>query len=348
MSTSVISSTITDAAGTALSGARVVARLVPAPAFRADASEITPVVETVTNGSGQWSLTLERTAGITPSGSHYEILEYLPDGVRTHTIQVGASPATMFASLVTPPPAADGNTYLTQTSADARYQALGGGFGTPSSVGTANAGGASTSASRADHVHDIADGAIDHLGLFVAALRPWTVCTAGTRPASPSEGDGIYETDTDRFLIYDGSAWQRVAWTSATGRTWVSVSRSTNQSIPNVTVTPISWTTEAADLDGFITATSTTLTVPAGLGGLYGFDFRYTYASAITGENAASVTLAGTLRDIGRHADNTAEGHNTGFLVLAAGDTLTFNVYQASGGAKNVTAASLKLARLGI
>lgn len=28
------------------------------------------------------------------------------------------------------------------------------------------------------------------------------VCTSGTRPASPTEGQPIYETDTDRFLIY--------------------------------------------------------------------------------------------------------------------------------------------------
>lgn len=33
------------------------------------------------------------------------------------------------------------------------------------------------------------------------------VCTSSTRPASPFEGQAIYETDTDKFLIYDGSAW---------------------------------------------------------------------------------------------------------------------------------------------
>jgi hypothetical protein len=33
------------------------------------------------------------------------------------------------------------------------------------------------------------------------------VCTSGTRPASPVEGMTIYETDTDRLLVYSGSAW---------------------------------------------------------------------------------------------------------------------------------------------
>jgi hypothetical protein len=34
------------------------------------------------------------------------------------------------------------------------------------------------------------------------------VCTSTTRPASPSEGMLIYETDTDETKIYSGSAWE--------------------------------------------------------------------------------------------------------------------------------------------
>lgn len=33
------------------------------------------------------------------------------------------------------------------------------------------------------------------------------VCTSSTRPASPYEGQVIYETDTDKVLVYNGSAW---------------------------------------------------------------------------------------------------------------------------------------------
>lgn len=32
-------------------------------------------------------------------------------------------------------------------------------------------------------------------------------CTSGTRPLSPAQGWHIYETDTSRFLVYNGSAW---------------------------------------------------------------------------------------------------------------------------------------------
>lgn len=35
-------------------------------------------------------------------------------------------------------------------------------------------------------------------------------CTSSTRPASPNEGMTIYETDTNLFLFYTGTAWQSV------------------------------------------------------------------------------------------------------------------------------------------
>lgn len=105
MSTTAITNTIKDPGGTALSGVRVVARLLPTPAFRtADGSEVSPEKETTTNGSGAWSLSLERTADITPSNSRYQITEYLPTGPRTHLIQVGSSTQTLYAALLTTPP----------------------------------------------------------------------------------------------------------------------------------------------------------------------------------------------------------------------------------------------------
>lgn len=33
------------------------------------------------------------------------------------------------------------------------------------------------------------------------------VCTSTTRPASPYDGQVVYETDTDRVAVYDSSAW---------------------------------------------------------------------------------------------------------------------------------------------
>jgi len=42
------------------------------------------------------------------------------------------------------------------------------------------------------------------------------VCTSSTRPASPYEGQCIYETDTDMMALWNGSAWRYIASTTAT------------------------------------------------------------------------------------------------------------------------------------
>ena len=45
-------------------------------------------------------------------------------------------------------------------------------------------------------------------------LRPG-VCTSSNRPATPFEGQMIYETDTDVLSIWTGAAWQTVFTASA-------------------------------------------------------------------------------------------------------------------------------------
>lgn len=37
------------------------------------------------------------------------------------------------------------------------------------------------------------------------------VCTSTTRPTTPYEGQMIYETDTNRVLVYEGAAWVMIA-----------------------------------------------------------------------------------------------------------------------------------------
>jgi len=38
----------------------------------------------------------------------------------------------------------------------------------------------------------------------------WVICTSSTRPGSPWDGMGIYETDTDRFYVRAESAWNQI------------------------------------------------------------------------------------------------------------------------------------------
>lgn len=89
--------------------------------------------------------------------------------------------------------------FLTQAAGDARYVSAPGSFGAAGSMSaidqgdTANAGVA-TSYARIDHQH-----ALNIHGL--------TVCTSGTRPSLPAAGDQIFETDTGKTLMYDGTSW---------------------------------------------------------------------------------------------------------------------------------------------
>ena len=86
------------------------------------------------------------------------------------------------------------------------------------------------------------------------------VCTSGTRPASPVEGMTIYETDTDRLLIWDGAAWVPVtsvgAWTTYVPA-WTSTG--TAPAIGNGTITGASMTHgKTTFVRGQITMGSTT------------------------------------------------------------------------------------------
>lgn len=84
--------------------------------------------------------------------------------------------------------------------------------------------GAPTHSSMHNQINDVAEAIEVELGLnpsgasaTVAArftadetqiAKNYTVCTSGTHPGAPTEGDQIYETDTDMEKIYDGSAWR--------------------------------------------------------------------------------------------------------------------------------------------
>lgn len=47
------------------------------------------------------------------------------------------------------------------------------------------------------------------------------VCTSTTRPSAPYEGQVIYETDTDKLLVWDASAWKPLPIVSASGASTV-------------------------------------------------------------------------------------------------------------------------------
>lgn len=135
MATSTITGVIQDPENNPLEGITVIARLKPRSGFiTATGETVAPVAITTTDSNGNYSFELERNSGITPEDTWYNIEERIPDvygGGNVWEIQVGASDATVYASLVTPTPSSDFSNYLTQAAADARYAlvAATGGFG---------------------------------------------------------------------------------------------------------------------------------------------------------------------------------------------------------------------------
>jgi hypothetical protein len=102
-------------------------------------------------------------------------------------------------------------------------------------------------------------------GLGIGSLKPG-VCTSSTRPASPYEGQMVYETDTDILAIWNGTAWRQLAAATKTG----SVLQVVNATYSTQTSTT-SGTGVATGLTATITPTSTSskILVTVSQNGLY-------------------------------------------------------------------------------
>lgn len=163
---------------------------------------------------------------------------------------------------------------------------------------------------------------------WVGGFSLYIVCTSSTRPVAPSSGILIYETDTGKVRLWTGAAWVVIA-----GRTGGSWRRFSFQNIPNTTVTAISWDTEDADTDEFLTPTSTTATIPAGLSGVYAVT-AFGYAGA---DGEIHITASGTDIAFGRTNSRTGQATAATTKLLAAGTTITVGVWSNFGSAFNFT-----------
>ena len=119
--------------------------------------------------------------------------------------------------------------------------------------------------------------------------------------------------------------------------------RAANQAITTGTLTSISWDTEDDDPNGFIAATSTTVTIPTGLGGLYAITCNPVSGAALTGRSlirlvptSAIAGMPGTLRVV--IPTTEVEAVLTLAIPLLAGDSFIVQVFHSNGVNVNFTA----------
>lgn len=132
------------------------------------------------------------------------------------------------------------------------------------------------------------------------------------------------------------------------GRVGCTATRASNLSMGGSALTAVTWTAETVDTDGFITPTSSTVTVPTGLGGIYAVTFTAAFASSITGCYARILRNGGST-SVDRWQTATAtmgDISHTVVIPLAAGDTISVGVWNG-GSAVNMTGGSLNVYRVG-
>lgn len=155
------------------------------------------------------------------------------------------------------------------------------------------------------------------------------ICTSATRPASPSTGMRIYETDTKDFRVWSGTAW---LWYSFAGPAAFRATLAAAVSIPDNTTT---YPTLAEIQDSQSNYAPSTFTAP--VQGFYNL-FGWIRMAATT---TARVKLAVEVNGTARYTQTSPVGSPTnvtelmagGLTTMGAGDTAKLFVYHIGSGA---------------
>lgn len=169
------------------------------------------------------------------------------------------------------------------------------------------------------------------------------ICTSSTRPASPFEGQTIYETDTGLTRYYDGSSWEDTA--RATRPYHAEVYLASN--ISYVRASNLEWTHLREDNTGGAWAASPNperLVFPAD--GMYlcvanmVWDVGSGNDSTQTGMNVFGGGL-GSVSNVGYAVNGTTVREIlTSVAVVSAGDYLTVNCFNKPAGGSPFTAVA--------
>ncbi len=147
---------------------------------------------------------------------------------------------------------------------------------------------------------------------------------------SPAAGMQCIVTGTKRRYTHTGSAWQVTGWYTSAGRVGFTIARVATQSISASTATDVQWDTETYDSDGWLAVPAATLTVPAGLGGVYPITARMALSSTPGATNSIDLIVNGGVAQSGPF-NAFGNGVLTMVLPLATADTFKVVAYQTNG-----------------
>ena len=172
------------------------------------------------------------------------------------------------------------------------------------------------------------------------------VCTSSTRPTAPYEGQVIYETDTDKLLVWNATAWIVIFPSPA-----AAVSLTSDLNIANGTDTVITWSAAEYDNNSMFSAgTANRLTIQTA--GIYVVTATVCYPSNSNGEriawiqkNGTNATRWGNRRGGGWTTGNT-EFSVTAQITCAVSDYIQIGTYQSSGGTLALQSVATSRTRL--
>jgi hypothetical protein len=155
--------------------------------------------------------------------------------------------------------------------------------------------------------------------------------------------EGLLDAAAIRYRMTDGS------WSETPTQYRARAFRTTNQSLANNTVTTITFDAESYDLGGF--HSGGTFTIP--LAGTYVIAGQLKFAAGVGTSRIISALLNGTVIAVGSYVPTAAAGVPTSIscyteMICAAGDAVTFQGFQNSGGALNATGSAAASESFGI
>jgi hypothetical protein len=152
--------------------------------------------------------------------------------------------------------------------------------------------------------------------LAPSAIAKPGVCTSSTRPASPYEGQYLYETDTNNTLVWNGSAWVCVTPQSATVNT--------QQTTTSSSYTDLSTSGPAVTLS---TGTSALVTLSCMS---YNNDGAYLCYMSVAVSGASTISASDDAAILTRYGQQTSVSRTFILTGLTAGSNTFTSKYKVS------------------